>query len=99
MQITINEKTYTVEKVPMMARRKFMEVRVAEEKEIEEYGTIRPHKHIEFENEMLNILVFSFEKQFTAEDLLKNITEEYFNEKLAEVVFGKSEENEDDEGN
>lgn len=102
MQITIEiegkDKTFVATKVPMLARRKFLEIRAKEEKIIEENKFIPTEKQIEFENELINILVdVVFQNQFTADELLSGVTDEYFDEKITEAIFGNPKE--DEEGN
>lgn len=103
MQITINingeDKTFTASKVPMLARRKFMEIRAKEEELIEKEGNIPTAKQIEFENELINILVeIIFKNQFTVDELLNGIDDDYFDAKLSEAIFGIKDD-EVDEGN
>lgn len=102
MQITINiegkEKTFTTSQVPMLARRKFLEIRAKEEGILEEKSRIPAEKQIELENEMINILVeIVFNNQFTADELLSGVSDEYFDKKLHEAIFGIVEN--DEEGN
>lgn len=102
MQITINingeDKTFTASKVPMLARRKFMEIRAKEEELIEKEGNIPAKKQIEFENELINILVdIVFRNQFTADELLNGISDDYFDAKLSEAIFGIKEVEEGNE--
>jgi len=86
------KKTFVASVVPMLARRKFLEIQAAEEEYLEEHARIPANKQIEFENEMINILVdVVFKNQFTAEQLLNGVSDEYFDKKLAEAIFGKVE--------
>src|SRR5690625_2940551 len=94
MQIEIlidgEKKTFVASVVPMLARCKFLEIQAAEEEYLEEHARIPANKQIEFENEMINILVdVVFKNQFTAEQLLNGVSDEYFDKKLAEAIFGK----------
>src|SRR5690625_3344889 len=102
MQITINidgkEKTFTTSQVPMLARRKFLEIRAKEEGILEEKSRIPAEKKIESETEMINIQVeVVFNNQLTANEILSGVTEEYFEKKLHEAIFGIVEN--DEEGN
>src|SRR5690625_2433481 len=102
MQITINidgeEKTFTTSQVTMLARRKFLEIRAKEEGIIEEKSRIHAEKQIKLENEMINILLeVVFNKQFTEDELLSGVSDEYFDKKLHEAIFGIVEN--DEEGN
>lgn len=101
MQIDINindeKQTFVASIVPMLARRKFLEIRANEEKTLEEHDHIPAEKQIEFENEMINILVeVVFNNQFTAEQLLSGVSDEYFDKKITEAVFGVKKEDEKD---
>lgn len=103
MQIDIEiegkKKTFVVSTVPMLARRKFIEIQAKEEEILKEQHSIPAKQQIELENEMVNILVdIVFKNQFTADQLLAGVSDEYFDNKLSEAVFGvKTKENE--EGN
>jgi len=105
MQIDIlidgEKKTFTVSQVPMLARRKFLEIQAREEEILEERVNIPAKTRIELENEMINILVETvFNNQFTAEQLMNGVSDDYFDEKLSEAVFGKIEEKDKrEEGN
>lgn len=96
MQIEIlidgEKKTFVASVVPMLARRKFLEIQAKEEEYLEKHGKIPAKKQIEFENEIVSILVdIVFKNQFTAEQLLGGVSDDYFNTKLSEAIFGKSE--------
>lgn len=99
IDITVDgeKKTFVTSEVTMKARRKFMEIRAKEEEILEKQATIPTKKQIEFENEMINILVdVVFGNQFTADELIDGVSDDYFDEKLAEAIFGKIE---NEEGN
>lgn len=103
MQIEIliegEKKTFTTAIIPMLARRKFMEIRAKEEELIEEHGMIPPKEQIELDNELINVLVdVIFKNQFTVDELLNGVSDDYFNEKISEALFGKVEEEEKDTG-
>src|SRR5690625_1037987 len=100
MQITINiegkEKTFTTSQVPMLARRKFLEIRAKEEEIHEEKSRIPAEKQIELENEMINILAeIVFNKQFTADELLSGVSDEYFDKKLHDDILSIIEKTEE----
>lgn len=100
IEITIDgeKKTFVTEQVTMLARRKFLEIQASEEAILEERGTIPTNEVIKHENEMINILAnIVFKGQFTSDELMAGVTDEYFNKKLTEAVFGIKKE--DDEGN
>lgn len=100
IEIEINgeNKTFVASKVPMIARRKFLEIRAKEEELLESEGLISAKQQIEHENEMMNILVdVVFNNQFTFDQLLEGVTDDYFNEKLSEAIFGKLESEEGNE--
>jgi len=97
MEITIlidgEEKTFKTGLVPMLARRKFMEIQAEEEEILEQDGSIPAKKQIEFENRIASIITdVVFDSQFTVDQLLNGVTDEYFSEKLAEALFGKPNE-------
>jgi|SRR5690625_2102189 len=100
IEITIDDekKIFVTSEVTMKARRKFLEIQAEEEEVLKEKNTIPAKKQIELENEMINILVdIVFDNQFTADQLIDGVSDEYFDEKLAEAVFGVKKE--DDKGN
>lgn len=103
IELTIEgeKKTFTVSQVPMLARRKFLEIRAKEDEILNERSSIPAKTQIEIENEMINILVdVVFGNQFTAEQLMSGVSDDYFDEKLSEAVFGKIEKKEkSEEGN
>lgn len=101
MQIEIlidgEKKTFVTDIVPMRAKRIFYEIRAKEEEIFEEKGTIPASTHIKHENELINILVDTvFKNQFTIDEYIDGVTEDYHDAKLAEVIFGT---NADEEGN
>lgn len=97
MQIDImingEKKTFVTPFVPMLARRKFLEIRAKEEKIFEKHKMIPAEKEIEIENELIHLMTdVVFNKQFTAEELMNGVDTEYFNKKLREAVFGIKDE-------
>jgi len=102
MQINIiiddKEQTFVASHVPMRAKRKFFEIRAKEEALFEEHGGIPAKEQIELENELINILVdVVFKNQFTIDEFIDGVTEDYYDMKLAEAIFGKMEANEGNE--
>lgn len=102
MQIEIlidgEKKTFITSQVSMLARRKFLEIQVREDEILEKQATLTAKEQIELENEMIHILVDTvFKNQFTFDQLLDGVTEEYYDEKMAEAIFGTPKESE--EGN
>lgn len=99
MQIEIfidgEKKTFIAPVVPMLAKRKFLEIEATAE-ERERVPTAR--EQLEEENELAAILAdVVFGGQFTAEQLYSGVSDEYFYSKLREACFGKPEESK--EGN
>jgi hypothetical protein len=92
-----NKKTFTAPFVPMMAKRKFLEVQVRAE-EREKNPTSK--ELIEEDNEVMSILTdIIFQKQFTLDELFNGASQEYIDQKLREGVFGIKPKKESDEGN
>ncbi len=101
MQIDVvidgKKKTFVADIVPMRAKRIFYEIQAKEEEVYDEKGYIPAKKRIEFENELINILVETvFNNQFTIDEFIDGVTEDYYDEKLAEALFDRKE---NDEGN
>src|SRR5690625_316565 len=91
-----NKKTFTAPFVPMMAKRKFLEVQVRAE-ERDKQPTSK--ELLEEDNEIMSILTdIIFQKQFTLEELFNGASQEYIDQKLHEGVFG-IKPTKDDEGN
>lgn len=91
------KKLFTVPFVPMMAKRKFLEIQAnAEERE----DKLTSRELLEEDNEIMSILTeIIFQKQFTLEELFNGASQEYIDEKLQEGVFGIKPKKDNDEGN
>ena len=95
------KKTFTAPVVPMLARRKYLEIESAAEEKVKENENYIPSakEQLEEENEMLTILTdIIFNNQFTLEQLIAGASDEYVFSKLREAVFGKPKEKRE-EGN
>jgi len=93
------KKLFTVPFVPMLAKRKFLEIEARAEKREE---PVSKQEQLEEDDEVLSILSdVVFKGQFTIEQLYEGASKEYVDEKLMEAVFGikPKKKNEDDEGN
>ncbi|WP_017726769.1 phage tail assembly chaperone G [Halalkalibacterium ligniniphilum] len=89
------KKLFMVPFVPMLAKRKYLEI----EAKKEEKGDATSGYTIDEFDEMCTILTdVVFQKQFTLEQLIAGASEEYANEKLLEAVFGIKPERELREG-
>ena len=94
------KKTFTTPFVPMLAKRKYLEITAATEEKIKENENYipSPKEQLEEENELLTILCdVVFGGQFTLEQLVAGASDEYVYSKLREAVFGKPKNS--DEGN
>jgi hypothetical protein len=93
------KKVFTAPFVPMLAKRKFLELEAkAEQRENQ------PSKQdlLDEDDEMLSILSdVVFKNQFTIEQLYEGASKEYVDEKMLEAVFGikPSDKKEGEEGN
>ncbi|WP_099157270.1 phage tail assembly chaperone G [Virgibacillus ndiopensis] len=96
------KKTFTVPFVPMLAKRKYLEIQADIEKREE---TPTAQEILEEDDAMYSILPdIIFEGKFTLDQLYKGVSSEYAKEKLAEAVYGikpkkSKEKKEEDEGN
>lgn len=104
MQIDIyidgKRKTFTTPIVPMLAKRKYLEIEsIADEKaEADKEYSPSAKEQIEEENEMMAILCdVVFNSQFTVEQLIAGAEEGYIYSKLREAVFGKIKANNGEE--
>lgn len=89
------KKVFTTPYVPMLAKRKYLEIEAkAEEKRKENEDYLPSAKEqLEEENELLGILCdVVFGGQFTVEQLVAGASDEYVYSKLREAVFGKPKE-------
>jgi len=93
------KKIFTTPVVPMLARRKYLEIMTkAEEKEKDKNYIPTTQEQMEEENEFVGILAnVVFAGQFTVEQVFAGASYEYVLEKLREACFGKPKENK--EGN
>lgn len=90
------KKVFTTPFVPMLAKRKYLELMArAEERE----GTPSQTELLKEDDEIFSILSdIVFKNQFTLQQLYEGASTEYIQEKLAEAVFGKKSKL-NDEGN
>lgn len=91
------KKIFTAPFVPMLAKRKFLEIEAAAEKRREEKGDTPPtaQEQLEEDDKILSILTdIIFKKQFTIEQLLEGASKEYIDAKLLEAVWGIKPEDE-----
>ncbi len=96
------KKTFTAPFVPMLARRKYLELEAAVEKKIKENENYTPSRQeeLEEETEMISILCdVVFQGQFTVDQVFNGAEFEYVFSKLQEAVWGKKTTKKDDEGN
>lgn len=101
MQIEIyidgEKRLFTAPFVPMLAKRKYLEL-MAKAEQREEEPTFQ--EQLEEDDEMVSILAdIVFDKQFTVEQLYKGASGEYVYRKLREAIFGLPEMKEEDTGN
>lgn len=96
MQIDIyidgEKKTFVAPIVPMLAKRKYLEIEAAAEEKSKADENYYPSakEQLEEENEMLAILCdVVFNGQFTVDQLVSGAEDEYVYSKLREAVFGK----------
>ena len=101
------KKVFTAPFVPMLAKRKYLEIEAKNEEKMskakekgEEYIPT-PKEQLDEENELLGILCdIVFKKQFTIDQLVNGASDKYVYSKLREAVFGiPAEEDEVDRGN
>jgi len=98
------KKLFTTPLVPMLAKRKYLEIESeSEEKAKENKGYVpSPQEQLDEEDEMVGILAnIVFNGQFTVDQVYNGASDEYVYSKLREAVFGKpkQEENNGEEGN
>lgn len=97
------KKVFTAPYVPMLAKRKYLEIMARTEEKQKANENYEPSfkEQLEEENELLSILSdVIFKGQFTIEQLVSGASDEYVYSKLREAVFGEKPENEeDDSGN
>lgn len=102
------KKVFTAPFVPMLAKRKYLEIEAKAEERLEEEKKKGNENYVpsakeqlEEENELLGILCdVVFQGQFTIEQLVNGASDEYVYSKLREAVFGEKPKNEEvDQGN
>lgn len=98
------KKLFTAPYVPMLAKRKYLEISAKAEANAKEAGNEyylpSVEEQIAEDDEMIGILAnVVFDGQFTVEQVYKGASNEYVYKKLSEAVFGKPKENKGDEGN
>lgn len=80
------KKIFTAPYVPMLAKRKYLEI---EAKAEEKGGQLSARERLEEDDELASILVdIVFKNQFTLEQLYAGASYEYIQAKLLEAVFG-----------
>lgn len=85
-------KTFTVPFVPMMAKRRYLEIQEKAEENNEEMTT---SQQIEEDNQLISILSdIVFKNQFTVEDVISGASQEYVYGKIFEAVFGVKKDEE-----
>lgn len=95
------KKIFTAPFVPMLAKRKYLEIEAKAEEKVKENKSYFPSakEQLEEEDEMVGIIAnVVFSGQFTVEQVYNGASGEYVNSKLAEAVFGKPK-TEGNEGN
>ena len=96
LEIDGKKRVFTAPFVPMLAKRKYMQL-MAEAEKREEPPTYE--EQLKEEDELVSILAdIVFRGQFTVEDVYKGASDEYIYEKLNEAIFGKRK-NEVEKGN
>lgn len=91
------KKVFTTPFVPMLAKRKYLEVQA---KEQEKGKQLTPQESLDFDDEAYSILCnVVFGKQFTLDELYAGADAKYVNEKLVEAVYGIKPKDELEEGN
>lgn len=99
LYIDDKKKTFTAPFVPMLAKRKYLEITAkAEQRE----NAVTASEQLDEDDEMLSILTdVVFKNKFTVEQLYNGASNDYVYKKLGEAVFGiktkKADEN--SEGN
>lgn len=100
LYINGEKKVFTAPFVPMLAKRKFLEIQAAAEERKEPLSV---KEQLEEDDAVLSILSdIVFNKQFTIEELYKGASKEYIDAKLFEAIYGvKPDEvkKEDGQGN
>ena len=95
------KKVFTAPYVPMLAKRKYLEIMVRTEEKQKANENYEPSfkEQLEEENELLSILCdVIFKGQFTIEQLVAGASDEYVYSKLREAVFGTLAETQEENG-
>lgn len=95
--VTDGKKTFTAPTVPMLAKRKYLEIEAAKEKKGDDAS--KGYTTEEFDELCIILTDIVFRKQFTLDQLIEGASEQYIMDKLLEAVFGIKPENELKEGN
>lgn len=92
------KKLFTTPFVPMLAKRKFLEI---ESKIEQNEEPLTKQQMIDYDDDMLSILSdVIFKNQFTLEQLYEGASREYVDEKIIEAIYGvKPKKKEGEEGN
>ncbi|NAP00821.1 hypothetical protein FRY77_33120 [Halomonas sp. MG34] len=107
IEIYINgeKQLFSTPVVPMLAKRKFLELEAANEEKAAKFEAEgekyipSAKEQLEEDAEMASILAdVVFDKQFTIDQLFKGASDKYVYDKLGEAVFGKKKK-EGNEGN
>ena len=93
------KKQFVAQFVPMLARRKYLEI----EAQMEELkDQVKPQNILDEQLEFASLLAdVIFKGQFTTDQLFEGVEAEYFKKKLNEAIFGTKplDEEVDDKGN
>lgn len=95
------KKIFTTPVVPMLAKRKYLEVMAKSEEKAKDENYIPTYQdQFEEEDEMVGILAnVVFSGQFTVEQVYNGANDTYVYEKLREACFGQKKRIEGNEGN
>lgn len=102
IELTIDEeeKVFTTQYVPHLAKRKYLKIQAAEEEKVKKDENYLPstQETMDQEDEIVGILAdVVFNGQFTVNQVYEGASEDYVYQKVREAVFGVPSE--DDEGN
>lgn len=100
LKIDGEEKIFTTDYVPHLAKRKYLKIQSDEEKKVNKDENYFPstQEQMDQEDEILGILAdVVFDGQFTVNQVYEGASEDYNYQKVREAVFG--EPSGDDEGN
>ena len=83
------KKIFTAPFVPMMAKRKWLEIQAQAEKR---EGNLTSDELMDEDDKIMSILTdIIFQKQFTLEELYNGASKDYIDSKLMEGIFGITE--------